>query len=214
MNLVVGLLSLALLAGILKTRKVARGHRLRWGRTVETRPSVGQGAYRSAPIRIERPRSIPAVCWFASVTAFAWGALTVFVFAPAGTVLFGGSACCASELAHHGWLFGLGTVGLFVAVVRGFIVGPRLMRAVDVLAARRTCSAESVASVARQSLFHHTLVAAALGATCFGAGGEPIMFAVSAIPCALGLAQAALLFAAQATLAGLDREDAAALDLE
>ncbi len=143
----------------------------------------------------------------ASVTAFAWGALTAVVFAPAGGLLF---LLALGDVTEHRWWFALGTAGLFLAVIRGFIVGPRLMGAVHVLAARMTVSAESVARVARQSLFHHMLVAAVLGLLCVGADGDLIVFAVCAIPCAIGFTQAALLLGARATLARLDLEDTAA----
>jgi hypothetical protein len=210
MNWVIGLSSLALLAGVLATWIAGRGKQSRWGRTIETTPPLGEGMYRRAPVRIERPRRIPAICRLASVTVFAWGALTVFVFAPAGVLLF---IMVLGEIVERGWLFALATAGLVVAVIRGFTVGTRLMLAVNVLAARTADSVESVRRVARQSLFHHALVATVLVLFGFSARADAIFFALFFIPCAIGAAQAALLLGARATIDRLDREDAAARDL-
>lgn len=205
-----GLCALALLAGIVATRRAARGHGWRWGRTVETGPSVGEGAYRSALVGIERPRRMPAICALASVTAFACGVLTVGVCAPAGAALF---YAAVFLIIGKAWWFGLGVAGLGVAIVCGCIIGPRLVGAVHVLSVRHARSAGKVASLARQTLVHHVLVAASLALLCSGAGGDPILHAFYAIPCAMGAAQAALLLGARATLARLDREDAATTDL-
>lgn len=205
----VGVTLLALLAGIIATWAAARGNRWRWGRTVETGPSVGEGAYRRAPVRIERPRRMPAVCALASVTAFAWGVLTVGVFVPAGALYFYVAICAI--IADH-WWFPIGAIGLLVAVIRGCVVGPRLAGAVRALTVRTSDSAGSVGAVARQSLIHHALVAAAIYLVSSGAGADPVAY-VCAIPCAIGAAQAVLLLGARATLARLDREDAATPDL-
>ena len=205
----VGVASLALLAGIIATWVAARGQRWRWGRTMESGPAVGEGVYRGALVSIERPRRVPAICALASVTAFAWGALTVCLFAPAGGLFF---YVATFSIIPDRWWFALGVLGLLVAVIRGYMVGPRLVRMVRALAVRTPDSAGSVGSVARQSLFHHVLVAAALGVLCSGAGADPIAYAC-AIPCAIGAAQAALLLGARATLARLDREDAATSEL-
>lgn len=208
--LAVGSASIALLIGIRVTRKAAHGHGWRWGRTMETDSSLGEGAYRSAPVRVEQPRRMPPICALASVTAYAWGALTVSVCAPAGGLLF--YTAVFYIIGKESW-FAIGVAGLAVAVVCGYLVGLRLLRSVHALAVRQASSAGSVASLARQSLLHHALVAVALGLLFSGAGADPIVHAVYAIPCAIGLGQAALLLAASATLTRLDRDDAAALHL-
>lgn len=202
---VIGLTSLALLAGVVATWVAARGNRWRWGRSIETAPSLGEGVYRSGPVRIERPRGFPAICVLASVTAFAWGALTTMVFAPAGGLLF---MMVLGDVIERGWWFALGTGGLIVTIIRGSMVGLHLMGAVNVLAARKPDSVESVGRVARQSLFHHALAAALLGFFGLVADADPIFFALFALPCAIGSAQAALLLGARATIARLDRDDA------
>ena len=205
-----GLCSLALIAGIFATRMAARGQGWRWGRTVETGPSVGEGAYRSAVVRIERPRRMPAICALAAVTSFACGVLTVGVCAPAGAMLVYAGAFV---IIGKAWWFGPSVVGLAAAILYACIVGPRLVGAVHVLAVRHAHSARKIASLARQTLLLHMLVAAALALLCLGAGGDPILHALYAIPCAMGAAQAALLLGAGATLARLDREDAATPEL-
>jgi hypothetical protein len=205
-----GLCSLALLAGIFATWMAARGHGWRWGRTVERGPSVGEGAYRSALVSIERPRRMPAICALAAVTSFACGVLTVGVCAPAGAALVYAGVFV---IIGKAWWFGPSVVGLAVAIVYACIIGPRLVGAVHVLAVRHAHSAGKIASLARQTLLLHMLVAAALALLCLGAGGDPILHALYAIPCAMGAAQAALLLGAAATLARLDREDAANTDL-
>jgi hypothetical protein len=200
----IGIACGALAFGAAVTLDMARGQRWRWGRTLEPGPAVGDGAYRSAPVAIEKPRRLPAVCGLASVTAVAWGTLTACVFAPMGAL---GCLCSIPRFDEQGWTFALGTAVLFALSVRGFAIGARLMGMASVLAVRRVDSAARAGQVARESLVHHALVGAGLALWLGKVGLVGLLFIT--IPSAIGAGQAALLLVARRVLHRLDSEDAA-----
>jgi len=199
---VIGFASLGLLVGALVTWKVARGQTWRWGWTAEIAPAAGDGAYRSAPVVLQRPRRMPLVCAVAATFSVFWGALTAFVFAPAS-----GFLCLTqlTEVEHHGFLFAVGSVGLIAAAMVGFVLGLRLIGLVHVLAAR-TAGSERVRQIAYRSLVHHVVVAVSLAYWLAGAGDFEF-YGIAAIPCAIGMGHALLLGAAYRMLLRRDRED-------
>jgi hypothetical protein len=200
---VIGLASLGLLVGALVTWEVARRQTWRWGWTPELSPAAGDGAYRSAPVVLQKPRRMPLVCAVAATCSVFWGALIAFVFAPAG-----GLFCCMqmTEVEHHDLLFAVGSVGLIAAAMVGFVLGLRLIRLVYPLAARTADSAEHVRQVAFRSLVLHVVVAALLAYWLAGAGDFE-MYGIAVVPCAIGMGHTLLLGAAYRMLLRLDRED-------
>jgi hypothetical protein len=206
MTWVIGIGSVALLAGVLVTWMAARGQRWRWGWTAAPGPVLGDGAYRSAPVTVQNPRRFPAVCAVAAIASVAWGVLTTFVFAPAGLL---GCMVALHAMEEEPWTFALGTAVLAAATFDGFAIGPRLMALAKVLAVRTASSAERTLRTVRHSLAHHALVSVALGLWIADDGHDPISYIVAAAPFLVGLGHAGLLWTARARVVRFDREDRA-----
>jgi hypothetical protein len=192
--------AIVLAIGAVATWLRARRQGWRWGWKSGTQ-EVGDGAYRSAPVETRTPRRMPAVCAVASATSVAWGILTTFLFAPAGVL---GCVLVDREGTQEvGNLLGTLLFGLFT--LHGFALGARLMGLVDVLAVRRPGSRERIYQAAVVSIVHHVAVAISF-ALIIGRDQEAL--AAFAIPCAIGVVHAVLLFRAGRAVEALDREDA------
>jgi hypothetical protein len=204
MTLLVSICVVALLVGAVATWTEAQGQRWRWGWRSAPGPALGDGAYREMPITIEVPRRMPVSCAAAAVSSVTWGVLTVFVFAPAG------SLCCLlllGDISEYGVACALGTAGMVIATIRGYAFGVRLMGLVRELTVRTASSAERVGRLARQSFVHHAMVAASFSLAVWAGGAPPFFYYTAAVPCAIGAGHAALLLAARSALLRLDRED-------
>lgn len=208
MTLVLIIVAIALATGGVVTWIQAHGHRWRWGWRAVTAPPTGDGVYRSAPVTLRAPRSIPPACVAAAVTSAAWGILTLFLFLPAG--LLGCTVGAPSSAA--GPLGAIGFLGVVLVNGHGFVLGAALLGLVKPLTRRPPGAAALVGRIARRSLAHHAAVVAAFAAA-FGAAGAAEWVWLAGVPCAIGAAHALLLLAARAALVRLDREDAAGPDL-
>lgn len=207
MSLVLIIAGLALATGAVVTLTLARGQRWRWGWRPATAPSADDGIYRSAPVTVREPRSIPPVCIAAAITSAAWGILTLFLFLPAGMV-----GCTVSgPSSANGALSVIGFIGIMAVNLQALFLGPALLGLVKPLTRRSPGAAALVLRTARFSLVHHAVVVAAF-ASSFGSSGALEWIWLAWVPCAIGGLHAALLLAARAALVQLDREDAARLE--
>jgi hypothetical protein len=204
MSLALIIVVMALITGGVVTGIQAKGQRWRWGWREVTTPPVGDGIYRSAPVTVREPRAVPLVCTVAAVTSAAWGILTLFVFMPAGML----GCTVGAPTGGNDLLSVIGFVGIVLVNLHAFFLGTALLNLVKPLTRRSPGAAALVGRTARSSLAHHAVVVAAFAAS-FGATGALEWIWLAGVPCAIGGAHVALLFAARTALVRLDREDAA-----
>lgn len=186
MNTVVLLILGAVGFAGLATALMARRHAWRWSSVPAAAVVVGHGPFRDAQLSKLRPGSVPTSAKLGSVTSILWGLMTALVFAPAGLVF------CAI-----GWdVSVVGTVFVLAVSLHGFALAARLFAG-----ARSLVRGEGtkVASLARASAVHHLAVIASFAVVAL-AGGDGYLWALAAIPCAVGLAHAAFLGATAKTM--------------
>lgn len=192
MGWIIGVPAVALAIGVIVTASAAR-QRGSWGLVMAPPMPVGDGPYRASLIEMYRRRSVPPVTVIASALGIGWGLLTMFVFAPAGIVL------CLFALPAAGShpITAVGFAALMVSIIHGFALGARLIglsRALVVHA--RAASTDAIRGAARATLIQHLLVAGAFALIALPR--ESGLFAIAAVPCAIGLVLAGLLAAAHA----------------
>jgi hypothetical protein len=204
MSWIVVVSTFGLALGLLVTWTSARGQRWRWGWRAGGQAEVGEGAYRSASVVVREPRRMPVIFAIASVTSVVWGTMMMFVFAPAGLLLF----IVLAPFVGHGLAVLLGAVGMIGATLHGFGLGWRLIRVVTPLTVRTPSSEESIQRIIIATVAHHGLVVASFALICAGAA-EWEWFWLAWLPCSIGLAQAGLLVRARSALVRIDREDRA-----
>lgn len=198
---------LALLTGGFVTVAQASGQRWRWGWRPVTAASADDGVYRSAPVIVREPRSIPRVCIIAAVTSAAWGILTLFLFMPAGML----GCTVGAPTGESGVLSTFGFLGIVAVNLHAFFLGTAFLGLVKPLTQRSPGAAAQVGRIARFSLVHHAVVVAAFAAAFAGMDAAEWTL-LAGVPCAIGGLHVALLLAARAALVRLDREDAARSD--
>lgn len=202
MLIVVAVPLVALLIGIVVTRRHAARHGSRWGWRVD-RVDVGDGAYRSAPVEVRQERRLPLVCSAAAATSVALGLVNLAAFAPLGLLLL------SSEFLHADTLrppFGsFGVFGLILASFNGFRLGVKLIELARPLVARTRWSAGTVNEARYDAAWHHALLAVSLLLLTFVYPLGTILPYL--ILCAVGCAHVALLSRARAALSRADHED-------
>ncbi|MDQ3035460.1 MAG: hypothetical protein M3Y87_23850 [Myxococcota bacterium] len=180
----------------------------RWG-TRRVPIAQGEGAYRSGEVGMPVPREVPLSVSVSAIASCTWGAVTMFLLAPAGGVLL----LLVSERAGAAFP----TLLVITAVVlSGFAHAIALFVAGAQVARHHPLAAATARKAAAFAWWHHAAVLVGFTLCVLFESPElaPATLFFLAIPCGIGALVGASLHAAGQRIAAIDRADATARHAE